>query len=260
MALIAAQQGAAVALAGGAGDDPWGRWLRKRLQEAGVDVSLFMLIPGFQTPFAFVTVSADGEPSYELHGDADGTFARVLSGRVEEAVRDSAALFISTNTLVAAGARELTMQARELAFELGRPLIFEANLRLHRWGSASEAARRANACVPGALLVRANLAEAAVMTGQRDPQQAAAALAAAGAQLVVVTLGGEGAILRGVLSADVPGVDCTVVNTAGGGDVLTGTLLAALARERFSPSVVPAALPGAVAAAARACERWGAVD
>ncbi len=260
VALVAAQAGAAVALAGGAGDDAWGRWLRQRLLAAGVDVSLFELIPGFQTPLAFVTVSVEGEPSYQLHGDAEGRLATVLSGRVEQAVRGSAALFISTNTLVGADARDLSMRARELALELGRPLIFEANLRLHRWSSQAEAARRANACVPGALLVRANLAEAAAMTGERDPGQAAAALAAAGAELVVVTVGAGGAILRGVRTADVPGVDCSVVNTAGAGDVLTGRLLAALARDRFSPSAVPAALPAAVAAAARACERWGAVD
>lgn len=260
VALTAAQAGAAVALAGGAGDDAWGRWLLGRLREAGVDVSLFELIPGFQTPLAFVTVSAHGEPSYELHGDADTTLETVVCGRLDEAVHDSAALFISTNTLVAPGDRELTMRARQLALELGRPVIFEANLRLHRWSSRSEAASGANACVPGALLVRANRSEAAAMTGERDPELAAAALTGAGAELVVLTLGAEGAILRGVLTADVPGLHCRVVNTAGAGDVLSGTLLAALIHDGFAPAAIEAALPAAVAEAARACERWGAVD
>ena len=41
------------------------------------------------------------------------------------------------------------MRARELALELGRPVIFDANLRLHRWSSRSDAAASANACVRG---------------------------------------------------------------------------------------------------------------
>jgi sugar/nucleoside kinase (ribokinase family) len=176
VALVAARAGAGIALAGGAGDDPWGRWLRSRLRTAGVDISLFELRPGEQTALAFVTVDGHGEPTYVLHGDGAGTIVPALEGRLESTVRR------------------------------------------------------------------------------------AAALVAAGAELVVVTLGAEGAILRGALEAAAPGVACRVVNTAGAGDVLTGTLLAALARDAFAPSAVAAALPEAVAAAARACGRWGAVE
>ena len=35
-----------------------------------------------------------------------------------------------------------------------RHVIFDANLRLHRWSSRADAAASANACVPGALLAR----------------------------------------------------------------------------------------------------------
>ena len=260
VALVAARAGAEIALAGGAGDDPWGRWLRSRLRADGVDISLFELRPGVQTALAFVTVDDDGEPTYVLYGDGTGTIVTALEGRLQDTVRRAAALFISTNTLVGAAERELTMAARELALGLGRPVVFEANLRLHRWPSAADAAAEALACVEGALLVRANRSEAQGMTGEDDPERAAAALVAAGAELVVITLGAEGAILRGALRAAAPGVPCRVVNTAGAGDVLTGTLLAALARDGFAPSAVAATLPAAVAAAARACGRWGAVD
>ena len=46
VAVVAARHGAPVALAGGAGDDPWGRWLRERLRARGVELSLFELVPG----------------------------------------------------------------------------------------------------------------------------------------------------------------------------------------------------------------------
>jgi sugar/nucleoside kinase (ribokinase family) len=260
VAVVAARLGARVALAGGTGDDVWGRWLRARLEHERVDLSRFELIAGRETPLAFVTVDDQGEPTYHLRGSQDGMLARALGGPVEQAVRGAAALFISTNTLVDEDERALTMRAREMALKLERPVVFDANLRLHRWSSRTDAAASANACVRGALLVRVNRAEAELMTGEADPERAALALVKGGARLVVLTLGREGAILRGALRAHAAGVPCSVRNTAGAGDALTGTLLARLALSGFYPSSVAAALPEAVAAAAAACERWGAVD
>jgi fructokinase len=141
-----------------------------------------------------------------------------------------------------------------------RPVIFDANLRLHRWSSRADAAASANACVPRALLVCANRAEAELMTGERDPERAAIALLKAGAQMVVLTLDSGGAILRGARRADVVGAEADVVSTVGAGDVLTGTLLARLALSGFYPSAVAAALGESVRAAGSACERWGALD
>ena len=260
VAMVAAKAGASVALAGGAGDDPWGHWLRERLQEAGVDTSLFGLIPAAKTPVAIVAVNGAGEARYQIYGEQIGTVVHALSDRLEAAVRDSAALFISSNTLVGPEEREVTMRARELALESDRHVIFDPNLRLHRWRSRADAAACANACVPGAFLVRLNEAEATVMTGEEDPERAALALVKAGARMAVVTLGMDGAILRGEVRADVPGVPVSVLSTIGAGDVLTGVLLAQLTITNFYPSAVAAWLPEAVEASAAACQRWGALD
>jgi sugar/nucleoside kinase (ribokinase family) len=186
--------------------------------------------------------------------------AHALDGRVDEAVRASAALFISSNTLVSANEREVTMRARERALALGRPVIFDPNLRLHRWASRADAVAAATACLPGALLVRANDSEAALMTGERDPERAAWALFEAGAHVAVVTLGAGGAIVRGQVEAGAPGVPTRVISTVGAGDVLTGILVARLAAQGFDPAALPAALPEAVEQSARACERWGALE
>jgi len=260
VAVVAAQHGAAVSLAGGAGADAWGAWLRERLVAEGVDVSRFELVEGWQTPVALVSIDARGEPSYAIYGEAIATVMAALGDGVEQAVRDSDALLISSNTLVGEDERAITMRGRNAALELERPVVFDPNLRLHRWPSRAGAAAAANACVPGALLVRANAFEAALLTGEDDPERAALALVKAGARLVVITLGSEGAILRGELRADVPGVPAQVVSTLGAGDVLTGILLARLATSRFYPPAVAAALPEAVEASARACQRWGALE
>ncbi len=260
VALVAARAGADVGLAGCAGDDDWGWWLRDQLEADGVELSLFALLPDRATRLALVTVDPSGEPTYRVYGDPLPPIAPERLEALEAAVRDSAALFLRTNTMVGEPEREVSMRAREIALEHERPVIFDPNLRLHRWRSAADAAATANACGPRALLVRANLAEATLMTGEEDPERAAQALLKAGARMVVLTFGAGGAMLRGEFRRDVAGPRAEVLSTVGAGDVLTGFLLAKLTLSGFYPAAVAAALGEAVARASQACERWGALD
>ncbi len=256
--VVAARHGARVALAGGAGDDAWGRWLRNRLVAEGVDVRHFTLGQGRRTPVAFVTVDGAGEPSYEIYAEGLSDGLLTLQGSLDQAVDEADALLLSSNSLVGEAERSLTMRARELALAAGRPVLFDPNLRLGRWESPAPAIAASMACVDGALLVRCNRDEARVLTGKPDPVRAAEALARAGARLAVITLGSEGAVLRGELSADAAGVDAQVLSTMGAGDTFMGVLLARLQATGFYPAAAAAGLADAAREAARATERWGA--
>lgn len=278
VALMAARAGGRTALAGGVGDDDWGRWLRGQLERAGVGLDHFKLIEDMPTPLTLTTVDGAGEPTFRLYGDAAATVVNALWGGVEEAVASSGGLFISSDTLVGEAERKVTMQARELALELGHPVIFDPHLRLARWSSKVDAAASANACVPGALLVRVKAAEARLMTGEDDLERAAMALRKAGARNVVITAsspaagGPRGAMLRGKISADVPGLPppasvttsvttpARVISRIGEGDALMATLLARLQITGFYEPAIAAALKEAMVVSAQACERWGACD
>jgi sugar/nucleoside kinase (ribokinase family) len=259
VAVTAARVGAAVALAGGAGDDEWGEWLRDRLRSEGVDLEWFALASDVATPLAFVVTDAAGEPHFEIHGDGIQALIVAAGERLDEAVEECDALFFSSNTLAGERERELTLGARERALALGRHVCFDPNLRLHRWGSVQTAVESARACLPGAFLVRANRTEAELLTRESDPESAARGLVAAGARIAVVTLGAEGALMRGEVEADEPGRAVALANTVGAGDALMGVLLGRLSLSGFYPPAAAAALPEAVDASARACERWGAL-
>ena len=115
-------------------------------------------------------------------------------------------------------------------------------------------------CVPGAALLKCNRSEAHVLTGRDDPAAAADALLELGARSVVVTLGPDGALLRGAAGdVDVPGVPAAPVDTTGAGDAITGVLLARLTAADFDPAILPGALAEAVQAAARVTEQFGAI-
>jgi sugar/nucleoside kinase (ribokinase family) len=259
VAVTAARFGAGVSLAGGAGADPFGVWLRDRLSGEGVGLEWFTLVDGALTPVAFVAVDEGGEPSFLIHGA--GIHAAVASAApsLPDAVEACDALVFASNTLVEEGEREATMAARARALELEKPVLFDPNLRLHRWDNPGRAATAVRECLPGAFLVKCNRAEAELISGEPDPERAADGIAAAGARHVVVTLGPEGAILRGELRASTPGVPAEVVNTTGAGDAFFGVLVARLAGSDFSGPALAAALGEAAREAARATERWGAL-
>ena len=109
-------------------------------------------------------------------------------------------------------------------------------------------------------MLKVNREEAELLSGRADPAEAAERLVEMGARLVAVTLGPDGALLRGAASADAPGVPAQAVDTTGAGDVVTGVLTAALSNSGFSPQAAADALGPAMTAAARATEGWGALD
>ena len=184
--------------------DAWGRWLQGQLERAGVGLRHFKLIDEMQTQLAMTTVDTAGEATNTLYGGAVSTVVHSLWGGVEQAVQSCGALFISSGTLIGDAERQVTMRAREHALKLDRPVVFDPNLRLRQWSSKADAAASANACVPGALLVRANAEEARLMTGEEDLERAAMALRKAGARNVVITDGPGGAMLRGKIRLDLP--------------------------------------------------------
>jgi fructokinase len=261
VAVAARRAGADVALAGAAGDDEWGRWLRERLQREGVDLRFFALLEGTQTPIAFASFDESREPTFQIYGDAIEIAVASAAPRLGPMAEAASALVFSSTTLATPDERKVTLRARDLAMERRARICFDPNIRPNRWGGdprpAAEASRE---LIQGSFLVRANRAEAMAISGVDDPREAADRIAELGAELAVVTLGAEGAVIRGACEADAPAPQVEVVSTLGAGDAFMGTLVAGLAQREWDPSRAGEALGPALDAAAAACTRWAALD
>jgi len=261
VAVAARRAGAAAGLAGAAGDDEWGRWLRARLEREGVDLRFFELLAGEQTPIAVARFDERGEPSFLIYGDAVAVALQSVGPRLADAVGAATALVFSSTTLATPNEREVTLRARELALEQGVRVCFDPNIRPNRWGGDSRpAAEASRELVAGSFLIRANRDEAMAIAGVDDPRRAAEELAAMGAELAVVTLAEEGAVIRGACAEEAPAVEVEVVNTLGAGDAFMGTLVAGIAMRDWDAGRAGEALAPALEAAAQACTRWGALD
>jgi len=260
-AIVASRCGCAVALAGGVGDDRWGSWLERRLLAEHVDLRWWERLPGVQTAVAFVAIDEHAVPDFLIYGAGIEPALVALEPKLEEAVAACAAVELGSNTFVGSRERAVSARARSLALEQGKPVMVDVNFRLHRWRDPREALEVVERFCLGAALVKVSGEEARLLTGEPSPGRAAEALCARlAAQLVVVTLGADGALLRGAAHADVPGVRAQVVDTTGAGDAVTGVLAAALAAARFAPEAAAEALPRAVCIASRSTEAYGALE
>jgi fructokinase len=258
VAVAVARAGGRAALLGGVGDDPWGRWLRRGLEAEGVHCGWLATAHSVPTPLAIATFDRNREPSFQVYGAGIAETMRAGAEHLDEAMAEASALVFGSNTLVGETERRVTLEARRRALELGVPVLFDPNLRPNRWRDMDVAIGFCRELCEGAFLVRATRAEAAQLTGIGEPAQAAAALCELGARLAVVTMGAEGALIRGEASAEAPAPEVEVVAPLGAGDAFMGELAAGLARLGWAAGRAAEALPAATAAGARACQGWGA--
>jgi fructokinase len=260
VAVGAARFGARSVLLGAAGDDPWGRWLRERLIEEGVDVSGFALLAGVDTPHAFVAVGPDGEPEFSFFGDGE-TCVAAAAAHVDDAFEGRGGVFVfGSDSLVGEAGREATGRARGLALERGWPVLYDPNLRPRRWPGEAEMKARVLEQLPDCTVLKANLEEARALTGESDAAAAAAALRSLGARSVVVTTGGDGAVVAAEQEQPlrVPARRAPALDATGAGDAVAAVLAAALAADA-RPGQLAAVTELAMEVAARVIAVTGAL-
>ena len=264
IAVGAARFGARSAMVGRAGTDPWGAWLRARLESEGVDVSLFELRDDAATAMAFVALSSEGEPTFSIHGGAEeggpsapcSTASRKPSGSRLGAGPPGVLVF-GSDTLIVPADRDLLAPLKRAAVAGGWQVLYDPNLRHGRWGGETEMLGVTRAALNDVTVVKANAAEAAALTGEADVGRAAEALVRLGPRQALVTAGDDGAVLAGPEGVvRVPAEDVDVVDTIGAGDAVAGVLAAGLAR---SGEVTPRFAEVAMRVAARVVAVRGAL-
>ncbi len=264
IAVGAARFGARSAMVGRAGTDPWGKWLRARLESEGVDASMFDLREDVTTTMAFVALSSEGEPTFSIYGGAEegGLSPSLLAGLEEALYRHigrgpPGVLVFGSDTLIVPADRDLLAPLKEAAVAGGWQVLYDPNLRDGRWSDEEEMLAVARAALNDVTIVKANAAEAAALTDEADVESAATALVRLGPRQALVTAGGGGAVLAGPEGVvRIPAEPVDVLDTTGAGDAVAGVLAAGLAQ---STEVTPGLAQVAIRVAARVVAVRGAL-
>jgi ribokinase len=217
-AVAAARLGAQVTMLGAVGGDDLGRSALAGLAEAGVDVAYCRVMEDTHTGLALIVVDESGENQIAVASGAN-------------ALLDAAMIEAEASTLTPAPTTVCL-----LGFEVPDAAVLSAA----RWASQRGLLTVVNPAPARPLsrellslgpILTPNETEATSISGKSSPESAAEALAGRTGAPVIVTLGGDGALLfeEGRLER-LPALSVDVVDTTGAGDALNGILAAELAR------------------------------
>ncbi|MEE9299145.1 MAG: ribokinase [Acidimicrobiia bacterium] len=240
-AVAAARLGRSVAMVGMVGEDDVGRRLLASLAAEGVDVEGVAVDGAARSGVAVITVDEHGENMIVVDPGANGTFGPSAFSTVSDTVASADVVLlqleipIATVAAAAAAARGVVILNPAPAAELSPQLLEQVDILVP---NATELGHLTGGVVP------ASAEEAAVLARRL-----------AGPEAIVVTLGGEGAVLvTGEAEVHVPAPDIDPVDPTAAGDAFCGGLADATVRgEALDDAVLWAVHCGAAAAT-----RWGA--
>jgi ribokinase len=242
-AAAAARLGGRTALLARVGGDAYGRLLLDAQRAAGTDVGPVIVDDAARTGTAMIIVSPDGDNSIVVSPGANAALTPKDVAAAEDVIEAATVLSLQL---------EIPMESvRAAALAAGRA---GTRVVLNPSPAPDDLAGELLALADPLVV---NEHEAARLSGHADgtPAQWAAALRERGARSVVVTLGGDGAlVLDDAGVCEVPGIKVRAVDTTGAGDAFTGALATRLAQgdalpdaARFAVRVGAAAVtkPGA---------------
>ena len=246
-AVAARKLGAEVRMLGAVGEDGPGREIRERLDAAGIDVTGIVAVPDAATGTALIFVDAEGRNQIGVAPGANHRLTVEMLRPYEGAI---------------AWADVVVCQ-----LETPLPVVRWALEEAHRHGVRAILNPAPVRELPDDLLglvayLTPNEGEAAALAGipigdMDSARGAGRRLLERGAATVIVTLGGEGALVcQRDRIVHFPAFKVAVVDTTAAGDAFTGALAVGLA----AGGTLDEAVPLAAATAALSCTRRGAQD
>ena len=238
---------------GAVGDDPFGEFLGQTLSEEGVNVAELQRLPQ-RTTIAFVATRGDGKkeicfyrnPGADAHFDAAALGADAFAG---------AQLFhCGSVSLSLEPCRSAQLELARRARAAGALVSFDPNWRPSLWDDFEEARALIWRMMPLCDIVKVADEEWEFVTGTPDFGEGAQRIRAAGARLVVMTRGAQGASWNcAAATGEVPGFAAAAIDTLGAGDAFVAGLLSQIAAAPALDAVLNAADLGQIVRFANAC-------
>lgn len=225
VAVAAARLGRRAAVITAVGDEPFGGYVRQKLQSFGVDASFVGTHPTLRTPLAFAAMDPPEEPRLLFYREPSAPDEQIGVTEAMLAAARAADVFWVAGSCLAGEHTGPTTAALLEARGRRRHTVLDLDYRPTFWPSEAAATRAIGAALDGATIAVGNRRECEVAVGASDPDAAADALLERGVELAVVKLGGDGVLAASAEGRTlVPPVAVEVVCALGAGDGFGGAL------------------------------------
>lgn len=178
------------------GDDPHGSYIESFVRGEGVDTSRVMTDPDAPTAIYFKERHQVRETAvyYYRHGSAASRLSP--ADLPAEYIADAEYLHLTGITpALSETCRDTVFEAVDIAAENDVSISFDPNLRLKLWDDETELKQVMERLFGSANVVLPGIEEGEIVFGTDDPEAIAAEIRDLGADIVVVKLGAEGALV-----------------------------------------------------------------
>lgn len=209
------------------GRDEFGFFLRDQLGREGIDVERCRFTDEARTGITFVCISETGERSFMPYRSSSADLTIHPDDFRDESL-EAPIFHLGSNLMPYETGRRATFQLLDRAYESGRLISFDANLRLHLWPSPEDAFEAVYDAFRRVDLVKLSDEEFELLGGDPDaPHALWNRLRERGVRWLVLTLGANGARVLGHDGTDLlrPGRPFDIVDTTGAGDGFVSGLL-----------------------------------
>ena len=193
VAVQAQRAGVSAGFLGRVGQDMFGDFLVKTLQDCGIETAGLSQDPDHATTLAFVQLNDQGDRDFSFYRNP-GADTRLAFEGVDLSLLDQCSLLCFGSLLLTAEpSRSAVEQLVAYAKEQGKITAYDPNWRPPLWkGREDEGVRRMKSLIPLADIMKVSDEELALITGEGDLAAGAKALLDQGVSLVVVTQGAQG--------------------------------------------------------------------
>lgn len=267
VAVAASRLGASAAFIGKVGNDAYGGFLLKTLNNNNVNTDGVIIENSANTTLAVVSVNEMGERDFAFYRKNSADTLLSENEITDQQLGNTRILHFGSVSLTDEPSRTATLSAVSRAKTFGATITYDPNYRARLWNSEAEAVEQMKKPLSIVDILKVSDEEIPLICGTDNIEEAARQLCVQyDIALVLVTLGAKGAYYRfkdyeGV----VPGVKVTVADTNGAGDTFFGAFLSRMAHmKKYNPSKlskedIMQALAFANRAAAITTSRSGAI-
>ena len=231
VAVAAARLGNRTALISGAGNDPFGRFVRNELARLGVDNRYVHTHGEYSTPVTFCEIFPPDDFPLYFYRKPSAPDLQIGAAEIDvDAVRD-ARLYWSTVTGLS---EEPSRTAHFAAWEARARkelTVLDLDYRPMFWETPAAASEQVQRALGHVTVAVGNREECEIAVGETSPHKAADALLDLGVELAIVKQGPRGVLGKTKHnSVTVPPNEVDVVNGLGAGDAFGGSLIHGLLR------------------------------
>jgi fructokinase len=237
VAVAARRLGATSAFIGKVGEDLFGSYLKKVLEEEGVITTGLRFDENARTTMAIIAMPDEHSAEFVFYRNPGADQLLTIDDLDLDLIETSKSYHFGSVSLTDEPSRSATIEGAKLARKAGALVSYDVNYRPSLWNEPSQALEQAQKMLTEVDLVKVNEVEAALLIGQKeldssDPVQvenAAIQLLELGPTLVVVTLGSEGSYFQMESGGGyVPPFRVKTIDSVGCGDAFVAGLLTKL--------------------------------